>query len=347
MQFLRGVLAVIVLLGVVALAVPVKAQAEAELGAIKTYLLEKAAALVEGSAILKADLDSYYELAKSVNFDYDALWSQHKEDVVALVEKSKSDWMNASPLYEQMEGIVAGVPSLANYDVIMDAGGQGETNYAITLPDGTVLQNPPNLFGLLELTLWGGDVDKKYVAKSVDLDGDGAQEFGEELPDANAAKGFADSLDFYANGLQTDATAWEPTTSDAFTALVVMIPTMSEYFESWKLSRFVAGNESEQGEFSVISRLSDIKDIIGSLEVIYTGISPLVASVDSARDEQINSGLTSLKEYVLDLYQQEQDGKRFTAEEADLFGSEAQDKAEAIAGQVAQVAALLNVPIAQ
>jgi hypothetical protein len=35
----------------------------------------------------------------------------------------------------------------------------------------------------------------------------------------------------------------------------------------------------------------------------------------------------------------------FTAEQADLFGTEAQSKATALSGQVAQAAALLNVEI--
>lgn len=321
--------------------------AQADLSGIKNYLVEKATALADGADKLKVDADAYYDLAKAANFDYEALWKDKAAEVKDNLKQAKADWLVASPLYEQMEGIVAGVPTLAAYDGIIDAGAKGEVNYSITLPDGKILDKPGNLFGLLELALWGGDPEKAYAAQEADLDGNGTIEFGEVLPDANALKGFADNMVKYAQGLLTDAKAWEPTLSDAFTALVVMIPTMSEYFESWKLSRFVAGNESQQGEFSVISRLSDIKDILGSLDVIYGGVSPLVKGADEARDKQIASGLNSLKEYVSDLYDQEQQGKHFTAEEADLFGSEAQDKAESIAGQVSQVAALLNVQIAQ
>ena len=349
MRISRSVLALLVTLMIVAgMRGPVYAQTgQADLSGIKTYLLEKATALTEGADLLKADADALYDLAKAVNFDYDALWKDKAADVTKLVESTKQHWLLASPLYEQMEGIVAGVPTLAPYDGIIDAGAKGDINYSITLPDGKILDKPGNLFGLLELALWGGDPDQVYAAKQADLDGNGTIEFGEVIPDANALKGFADNMVKYADGLLTDAKAWEPTLSDAFTALVVMIPTMSEYFESWKLSRFVAGNESQQGEFSVISRLSDIKDIIASLDVIYGGVSPVIKGADAARDQQIASGLASLKKYVTDLYDQEQAGTRFTAEEADLFGSEAQDKAEAIAGQVSQVAALLNVQIAQ
>ena len=47
--------------------------------------------------------------------------------------------------------------------------------------------------------------------------------------------------------LDAAARKWEPTLQDALTALVVMTPTMSEYFEAWKNSRFVAG-EPRDGE---------------------------------------------------------------------------------------------------
>ena len=47
------------------------------------------------------------------------------------------------------------------------------------------------------------------------------------------------------------------------------------------------------------------------------------------------------------MYQQEQGGKRFSPEEADLLGTEAQNRATAITGQVTQVAAELNIALEQ
>jgi hypothetical protein len=60
---------------------------------------------------------------------------------------------------------------------------------------------------------------------------------------------------------------------------------------------------------------------------------------------QIADGFSDLRGYVGDLYTQEQNGTRFSAEQADLFGTEAQSKATALAGQVSQAAVLLNVTI--
>jgi hypothetical protein len=325
----------------------------AELGAIKEYLLSQTGKLTGFTAEFKADATRYFELAKATGFDYEALWNDQAAEVGPLLEKMKSDWIAGNPLYERMEGIVAGTPSLATYDVIIDAGSSASEDPAsavpfdLELPDGRVLEQPGNLYNITEGSLWGtlpADIDKGVPA---DLNGDGKTEFGEVLPDANFLVAAADTFDLYANELADKAQAWQPTESDALTALVVMSPTMSEYFNSWKVSRFVAGDQATGEAFNVVSRLSDITDIIAGLEVIYTGIQPVIETANAAQGQQTGEDLADLKDFVKNIYDQEQSGKRFTAEEADLLGSEAQERGSAIAGQVSQVAAELGIPIQQ
>ena len=321
-----------------------------DLSGIKTYLLGKSSELTTSSRALKEASDKYYELAKSAGFDYSALWKANPTEVSAALNDAKSAWMAASPLYEQMEGIVAGTPSLADYDVIIDAGASGNEDpgntvpFDLTLPDGRVLPKPGNLFGVLESTLWGTFADYTTGVEA-DLDGNGTVDFGEKLPDANVLKAGADALEKYTNELGSASAEWQPTESDAFTALVVMVPTMSEYFNSWKNSRFILGDASQQRDFVVISRLSDIQNILGSLQIVYGEVKPLVESTDAAQATQIEQGLTDLKSFVADVYTKEQGGYQHTPEEADLLGAEAQNRATAIAGQVAQVAAKLNISI--
>src|SRR5689334_23676020 len=91
---------------------------EANLEAVKTYLLGKATDLADGSKVLTESTDAYYELAKAANFDYAQLWKSKQDDVKAALEAAKKQWIVISPYYEQMEGIVAGVPSLSNFDAI-------------------------------------------------------------------------------------------------------------------------------------------------------------------------------------------------------------------------------------
>jgi hypothetical protein len=325
----------------------------ADLSGIKTYLLGKAGELKSNTASLKSASDRYYDLAKASHFDYAKLWNDNPGDVSKALTDAKTAWVAASPLYEQIEGIVAGVPSLAEYDVILDAGASAEEDpegaapFDLTLPDSRVLPKPGNLFGVTESTLWGTYPDFTIADVKADLDGDGTLEFGESLPEANVLKAGADALDSYTAELNAASQKWEPTESDAFTALVVMIPTMSEYFDSWKNSRFVAGDAATQRDFVAVSRLSDIQNILGSLQVVYVGVKPLAESADSAQAAQIETGLGDLKSFVGEVYTQEQGGKKFTAEDADLLGAEAQNRATALAGQVSQVAAKLNIKLEQ
>jgi Imelysin len=124
-----------------------------------------------------------------------------------------------------------------------------------------------------------------------------------------------------------------------------MVPTMSEYFNSWKNSRFILGDASTQRDFVVISRLMDIQNILGSLQIVFGEVKPLVEGTDSAQAAQIEQSLADLKSFVGDVYAREQSGYQHTPEEADVLGAEAQNRATAIAGQVAQIAAKLNISI--
>ena len=179
---------------------PAAAAAEPDLSAIKDYLLEHTTRLQENTSTLATDADAYYAMAKEADFDYAKLLDERRTDVAALVKKMQDTYIEANPAYEEMEGVVAGVPSLADFDVIIDAGSdksdpESAVPFSIKTPAGKTFEQPGNFFGLIETSLWG--TEPKYAAKGVkpDLDGDGKVEFGEAVPDADflvaAAKDFA------------------------------------------------------------------------------------------------------------------------------------------------------------
>jgi hypothetical protein len=275
--------------------------------------------------------------------------------VAPLLRKAKSSWIEGNPYYERAEGIVAGTPSLAVYDVILDAGSSakedpaGAVPFDLRLSNGRVLKKPGNLFNLTEGMLWG--TRPEFVAAGgnvqADLDGDGKREFGEVLPDARVFKASADAFALYAGKLARSAKRWKPTASDAFTSVVVMVPTMNEYFGQWKVSRFVLGDKAKGDSFNVVSRLSDIHDILTGLTVIYAGIKPAIAGVDRTQAAQTQRQLAELRAFVGDLRAKERTGRRFTPRQADVLGRAAQEQAVAVAGQVTQAAARLKVKIAQ
>jgi len=203
------------------------------------------------------------------------------------------------------------VPSLADYDVIIDAGSdksdpENAVPFTVKTPAGKVFEQPGNFFFLVA-----------------------------------AAKDFATN----AKELDESASSWQPTEQDAFTALVVMTPTMSEYFEAWKNSRFVAGDQATEKAFVVASRLQDITDILGGLDLIYASVKPQISSVSSAQANQTGQSLQQLHDFAQKLRDEETGGRRFTADEAETLGSDAQGRAESIAGQISQAAGKLKIPL--
>jgi hypothetical protein len=263
------------------------------------------------------------------------------------MKDAKATFVKANPAYEEMEGVVAGVPELADYDVIIDAGGDASdpetaVPFSIKTEDGRTFKQPGNLFFLVESSLYG--TEPKFSAKA-DLDGDGKAGFGESLPDARFYLAATKEFESQAKELDASAKKWTPSEQDALTALVVMTPTMSEYFEAWKNSRFVAGSKATEKSFVGASRLQDIADILGGLELIYANVETRIAEANPEQAKQTGQSLTKLEDFAARLRDQEAAGKRFTAEDADTLGSEAQNRAEAIAGQITQAAKQLNIEL--
>lgn len=330
--------------------VPAATPGAANLAAIKAYVVDQATQQKTATAYLLQVAGRYYDLAKGTNFDYQQLWKSNTPEVVGLLAAAKQSWVEAHNHYELNEGLIAGIPSLSYYDVWIDAGPTGDEDAAnaldwkLTLPDGTVMEKPGNLFhSLAEPLLWG--TNDTFVGLALDIDGDGQQELGEVLPNANLMLAVFQTLDDATGQMQDAVNKWQPTIEDAFTALVTMLPTMNEYFEQWKLSSFVAGTATTEQDFVGNSRLIDVYGIIHGLQTTYQQVSPAVAAADPALDGQITAGFNDLVTFVNDLYTKESAGTVFTADQADLYGGEAQTKATTLAGQVSQAIALLGLNV--
>jgi hypothetical protein len=320
-----------------------------ELPAVKDYLTAHADGLVEQVDNLAANAEEYYALAEEAGFDYQALMKERCEEVASLLSDSQDAFVAANPQYEEMEGIVAGVPRLAQYDVDIDAGAdasdpENAVSFNLELPDGETMKQPGNLFFLTETALYGTNPDLLADVKQ-DADCDGEVEFGQGVPDADTYVATLREFKEQAESLKADAEAFEPTPSDAFTAITIMTPTMSEYFEAWKNSSFIAGKDAEEEGFVATSRLSDIADILEGIVYTYDEIEPMIAEEDRAQAEQTRKQLDQLLAFVEDLRDREASGEKFTGEDADALGSEAQSRAEEIAGQVTQAAQRLGVEL--
>src|SRR4051812_47846170 len=281
-----------------------KPQVATDLAPVKDYLLDHTSRLKGDTAKLSTQADAYYKLAKSQNFDYGRLLAARRDDLARMVKAMQDTYIDANPAYEEMEGVVAGVPSLADYDVIIDAGAdksdpENEVPFTVKTPAGKTFEQPGNFFFLVETALWG--TEPKFAAQGVkpDLDDNGKIDFGEAVPDADFL--VAATKDFATNAKELDASAkaWEPTEQDAFTALVVMTPTMSEYFEAWKSSRFVAGSDAKESTFVAASRLQDIAGILNGLVLIYDSVEPSISKASAQQAKQTGTDLKDLHQFAV------------------------------------------------
>ena len=222
------------------------AAADADLGAIKTYLLDHTARLNASVGGCRTTRRRTTTSPSPPTSTTRSCSSEKRPEVAAAVQAIQEGHVKANPDYEEMEGVVAGVPELADYDVIIDAGAdksdpENAVPFSLETPNGRKFEQPGNFFALVETSAFG--TEPKFVAKGVeaDLDGDGKVTFPEALPDADFLLAATTDFAKYAKELDEAAKKWEPSLEDAFTAVVVMTPTMSEYFGAWKNSRFIAG----------------------------------------------------------------------------------------------------------
>ena len=190
--------------------------------------------------------------------------------------------------------------------------------------------------------------EPRFAAKGVkpDLDGDGKVEFGEALPDADFLVAAARDFETSAKELDAAARKWSPTQQDAFTALVVMTPTMSEYFEAWKNSRFIAGDKAQEKALRRRVAPAGHRRHPRRARTSSTTTSSRASRRSTAsRPARPGPRCSACTSFAQRLREQEAGGKKFTAQDADTLGGEAQDQAEAIAGQVTQAAGQLGIKL--
>lgn len=314
---------------------------------VKTYLLERIVVQQQSTVALQNAAQRYFDLARVQAFDYQKLAALGVATRNALRD-ARSAWASASPAYESIEGIVAGVELLAAFDLNLDAGssakdgGDAVVEFDLRLANGKVLPKPGNIFGVGEATLWGTE---KTFSSGVrfDLDNNGKIDFGDHLPDAYILLAAAQKTNELTRQLLSTAQKWNPTQADVFGALLANVPTASSVFITrWQTSRFVLGERATQRDFNVISSLNDLVQNIQSWQNLYKGVTKAVKAKNAALDSQINLGLTDLRSWAGKIEAQEKT-RRFTPEQAEIIAKEGENRATALTGRIAQAVALLGI----
>lgn len=324
--------------------------AQAQVESVKSYLIERVTQQKAATAQLAEAAGRYEAIVRNAGFKYASLAQQHGPAIRNALRDARMAWIKASPIYESVEGIVAGVELLSDFDLNLDAGASGAeggdavVTFDLKLANGKVLPRPGNLFGVLEGSLWGSE---RAFSSGVafDVDGDGRIGFGDQLPDALILRAAAEKLDAMTGELLATARTWKPTAQDVFRALAANVPTAAPVFiERWKTSRFVLGDKATRRDFNVISSLEDLINNITSWQQLYGGVAQFVQAKNPSLDRQIRDGLASLRTWVQRLAAQEKT-RRFTPEQAEMILKEGDNRATAVTGKIVQAAALLGIKV--
>jgi Imelysin len=239
--------------------------------------------------------------------------------------------------YETIEGIVAGIPSLSEYDIYLDAGvpaSEGPDNVVpvvLVLGRGEKIDKQGSLCTYHRAALWGGD--KRWVSP---VDGGKMK-----LPRSEVLVAAAADVNSKIGSLFADAKKWNASVSDCFGAMVLMTPTLSDYFEDWKESCY---SKDKSGRFQAVSRVSDMRGIMGSRQVMYEAVEKSVAEKDKSLAKSVSSGFKGIMSF-LDKIENREKQSEIESAEIDELATQAKEKTDKLVAQIEQSAAVTGVKI--
>lgn len=322
---------------VVLLLLNVSAQEAGSAASVKEYLVKVVREMKKASAEFVQTSAAYSQLVAQHGGDVAAAYRAEPDKVEELIARMQGQYRAMDSYgYETVEGIVAGVDSLAAYDLYLDAGvpaKEGPEDVApvtLRLPNGEIIDREGALFTyIIEPALWGGDERWVVTAGS------------KKLPRPEVLTAAAQDVDAKIGALLKDSEAWEASVKDCFGAMIVMTPTLSDYFEDWKESRYA---EQKSGRFQAVSRLSDMKGIMNSCAVMFKAVKPSVEANDKALAKSVEAGFDGILNFIEQLEKREKAG-RIKEAEIDELAAQAKEKTDKLVPQIEQAAAVAGIKV--
>lgn len=302
---------------------------------VKNYLIKTVESMKTASTDLVAASEEYNTLIQQHGNPQTAL-NKDNAKISALITRMQENYKKIDSFgYETIEGIVAGVDSLSHYDIYLDAGvpaSEGPddvANVVLTLSTGETIDKQGALFTyIIEPALWGGD--QRWITT---LDNN------KTLPRPEVITAAAKDADLHIGKLLADSRAWNATVADLFGAMILMTPTLSDYFEDWKESRY---SDQKSGRFQAVSRISDMRGIMQSCAVMFKAVKPSVETKDNALAKSIDTSFDEILAFI-DLISQRETQGTIKPAEIDELAAQAKEKTDKIVPQIEQSAALTGI----
>jgi hypothetical protein len=321
--------------------------------AVKGYLLTQVAKIDQAAHDYQDAAEEYQKIIDTNGGDYNKAAQTSGAQILPLVARMQRDYwglhMNG---YETVEGIAAGVKSLVQYDVYFDSGvpqSQASTDspsapIELKTASGEVIDNRNgNLFHyVIEPLLWGAKasfVKKLNASAAASLHGIAV------LPRADIALASAKDAVRESDLFQQSCQNWQPTVAECLGALVWMTPTFNTYYDDLKDSLYNPNSFIHVSE----SRVKDMRGIMGSLQLVYVAISPLIEGKDSALADQLKAEYQNIMDYIDETDTRDQKARaehnRLAMTSLEEMAHHAKTMSDQLAPQLMQAAAILGVRV--
>lgn len=319
----------------------VDAETAKRFATLKEYLTVRLAKMAEASKVYVKNAAAYQALAEK-HGGLDKAAAAAPDEVRKLVSLLQDDYNALDSFgYETVEGIVAGVHTMVDFDVFLDSGQPADKATSdlpaapvkLELAGGKTIEGKGSLFTyLMAPALWG---KSEEFCQKVKIHGK-----DELLPDPAFVVATAKVAESKTAELVAAGNAWAPTLPDCFGILVTMTPTLSGYFDDWKDSRYAP---ETSGLFAAVSRVSDMKGIMTSVSTTYAAVKPNVEARDKALATSIDTGFKNMLSFIDQVAEKEKKaGKAITPAQIDELAAQAKEMADKLVPQIDQASAIVT-----
>ncbi len=329
---------------------PVHAEANGLL-AIKSYLVGKVTTMDKASHDFVADAAAYEKIIKASGGDCNQAALKNGDELASLVAKMQGDYRAIHNTgYETIEGIVAGVKPLVDFDTYLDAGvpkAEASTDspaspLVLRTADGkTIVDRNGNLFHyVMEPAIWG---TRAIYARPLSPEASAKARGARTLPRAEVLAAASLECARKIDELLAASQRWQPTLDECVGALVWMTPTLNGYFEDWKDSR--DNPNAALGRYVAESRVIDMRGIMFSLQLSYKAIMPEIAKKDAALARRLEQDYASIITFIDRVDARERKGSKLTIQEIEEMAFQAKAMTDQLVPKLKQVVAILSLKL--
>ena len=292
---------------------------------------------------------AYEKLIKANGGDYNKAVQANGDELLALVATMQDDYRAIHNTgYETIEGIVAGVRPLVDFDTYLDAGvpkSEASTDSPAsplvlkTAAGKTIVDRNGNLFHyVMEPALWG---TKAVFVQELSPEAVSKAKGAKVLPKAEVLAAASLECARKLDELQAASEKWNPTLDECVGALVWMTPTLNGYFDDWKDSRY--NPNAALGRYVAESRVVDMRGIMASLELSYKAIMPDIAQKDPALAKRLQQDYAAILTFIDRVDAREKKGKKLTIPQIEEMANQAKGLTEPLVPKLKQVVAILGL----